>query len=434
MKSRNYYINNQSDQKTPFQVALIGAGKMAQVFLNQITKHFTQIHVAVIVNRNTEKALKLLKQQQVKGATVAHADDIEQNIKKGITSVTDNLHLIGKSKSIDAFVEMTGSIEFAAKAALLAINNKKHFINFNSELDSTLGPILSHKAQKAGVIYTGSDGDQPGVTLNLYNYVKSLGMTPLVCGSNKGMIDYYRTPETQTNFAKQWNMSPHMVTSFADGTKVNMEQCCIANATGMRVEKRGMRGERVDGHVDDHFSLYDMEKLKKMGGVVDFFLGASPKPGVYIYATTDDPIVKEQLAYLKMGDGPMYSFYIPYHLCALELPNTVLKVMQEQKPVFAPLGAPYVEVIAQAKTNLKAGQRLDGPGRFTVYGMCENTETVWQENLLPIGLTEGAVLKRDIAKDQPITFEDIETPDLPLALDLYKEQQKLFQQKVNKLS
>jgi predicted homoserine dehydrogenase-like protein len=45
----------------------------------------------------------------------------------------------------------------------------------NAEMDATVGPILRKKAEDAGVIYTVTEGDQPGVQMNLYRWVKTLG-------------------------------------------------------------------------------------------------------------------------------------------------------------------------------------------------------------------------------------------------------------------
>ena len=165
-----------------------------------------------------------------------------------------------------------------------------------------------------GVKYSIAEGDQPGCTMNLYRFVKNMGFEPLVCGNIKGMLDHYRNPDTQAAFAESWGMSPYMATNFADGTKVAFEQACIANATGMKVGKRGMYGYESKDHVDNLTHLYDVEELRRLGGVVDFIVGAKPGPGVFVYATTEDPHKIKYLDYGKLGKGPLYSFYIPYHL------------------------------------------------------------------------------------------------------------------------
>lgn len=137
---------------------------------------------------------------------------------------------------------MTGSIEFAAHAVLAAIEAGKHVVHMNAELDGTVGPILKLRADAAGVIYSFSDGDQPGVQMNLFRFVAGIGVKPVLCGNIKGLHDPYRNPETQVAFAARWGQRPAMVASFADGTKISFEQAIVANGTGFRVAKRGMIG------------------------------------------------------------------------------------------------------------------------------------------------------------------------------------------------
>ena len=296
----------------------------------------------------------------------------------------------------------------------------------NAELDGTVGPILKTYADKAGVVYSGSDGDQPGVELNLYRFVKSIGLTPLLCGNIKGLQDRYRTPTTQKAFAEKWGQSPSMVTSFADGTKISFEQAIVANATGMTIAKRGMYGYDFAGHVDEATKLYDVDELKRLGGIVDYVVGTKPGPGVFVYAAHDDPKQQHYLNLYKLGEGPLYSFYTPYHLCHFEAPLSMARAILFNDPVLAPLGAPQVDIITLAKTDLKAGQTLDGLGEYMTYGECERADVTAQQNLLPIGLAEGCRLKRDIKKDEAVSYDDVEIPTGLLSHRLRQEQDAHF--------
>jgi predicted homoserine dehydrogenase-like protein len=122
----------------------------------------------------------------------------------------------------------------------------------------------------------------------------------------------------------------------------------------------------------------------------------------------------------------LYSFYTPYHLLIFEVPNSIARVVDFQDYVLKPLGGPVVEVIAKAKTDLKAGMTLDGPGFYTVYGESENSDVVQKENLLPVGLADKVKLNKDIPKDQVISFDDIEYNKEHILFKLYKEQQDHF--------
>ena len=187
-----------------------------------------------------------------------------------------------------------------------------------------------------------------------------------------------------------------------------------------------MYGFNSDKHVDELVSLFDIEELKKLGGIVDFVVGAKPSPGVFVYATTDDPKTIKYMDYGKLGPGPLYSFYTPYHLIFFEIPHSIARMILFNDIVMSPLAGPVVEVITLAKTPLKAGKKLDGIGHYDTYGQCENAITARTENLLPIALAEGTVLKRDIARDEPITFDDVEIVEETLTLRLYREQLEMF--------
>lgn len=219
-----------------------------------------------------------------------------------------------------------------------------------------------------------------------------MGFTPLVCGNVKGFLNNHRTPDDQRVFAEQYGLSLNMVTSFTDGTKVALEQASIANATGMQVSKRGMITIRHDGHIDELTGSYDIEELKARGGIVEMVVGAKPGPGVFVFASSDDPVSQRFLEYGKLGSGPLYSFYVPYHLLFFELPFSIARLVDYDDGTLDSLDEFMVEVIAMAKRDLKAGETLDGLGGYMHYGLCENTPTVRDERLLPAGLTEGKIL------------------------------------------
>jgi predicted homoserine dehydrogenase-like protein len=195
--------------------------------------------------------------------------------------------------------------------------------------------------------------------MNLYRFVKSLGLTPLLCGNIKGLQDRYRNPTTQAGFAKQWGQTPHMVTSFADGTKISFEQAIVANATGMKVAQRGMLGYNYTGHIDEMVGMYDIDQLRKLGGIVDYVVSAKPSPGVFIFAAANDNKQKHYLNYGKLGAGPLYSFYTPYHLTIFEVPLSIARAILFKDVVISPLGGPMVDVVATAKRS--KGRR--NPGR-----------------------------------------------------------------------
>lgn len=416
-------------ENNPIRVALVGAGFMGRGIAVQICKYVQGMELVAIANRDIEKARKAYFQSDISDVKVVNnVAQLEENIRNGSFSITDDALLLCKAEGIDAIIEVTGAVEHGAKIALCAIEHKKHVILMDAELDGTVGPILKVYADQAGVVFTNCDGDQPGVIMNLYRFVKSLGVTPVLCGNIKGLHDPYRTPATQEGFAKKWGQNPVMVTSFADGSKISFEQAIVANGTGMRVGKRGMFGPELPAgtSLKEVLDTYPLDILLEGKGIVDYVVGAEPAPGVFVIGTHDDPIQQHYLNLYKLGEGPLYLFYTPYHLCHFEAPNTVARAVLFGDAALAPIGAPYVEVVATAKTELKSGSVVDGIGHYMVYGLAENASVREQENLLPIGVAEGCILKRDIPKDQVLTYEDVILPEGRTIDRLRQEQAAYF--------
>jgi predicted homoserine dehydrogenase-like protein len=383
--------------------------------------------VVAIATRRPETARQAFAEAGITDVVEAESPaEVDTAVAAGKHVITADPTAVCRAETVEAMVEVTGAVEYGAHATLDAIEHGKHVILMNAELDGTAGPILKVYADRAGVILSACDGDQPGVQMNLYRFVKGIGVTPLLCGNIKGLQDRYRNPTTQEGFAKQWGQNVQMVTSFADGTKISFEQAIVANATGMTVAKRGMLGHDWSGHIDEATSLYDVDRLKELGGIVDYVVGAKPGPGVYVFGTHDDPKQQHYLNLYKLGTGPLYSFYTPYHLCHFEVPTSVARAVLCRDAVMQPLGGPLVEIITRAKTALKAGTALDELGGYHTYGECETATVTAGERLLPMGVAEGCVLKHDVPQDHCITYDDVELPPSRLIDKLRQEQASHF--------
>lgn len=413
----------------PIRLAMIGAGFMGRGVALNIIQSTPGIELVCIANRNVDGARRAYAEAGVEEVVVVNTTaQLEDSIRAKKYAITDNAFALCEADGVDVVLEVTGAIEFGAEVALSAIAHKKHILLMNAELDSTLGPLLKTKADKAGVVFTNVDGDQPGVIVNLYRFVKGIGVRPVLCGNVKGLQDPYRNPTTQEEFAKKWGQKPHMVASFADGSKISFEQAIVANATGMTVAKRGMLGPTVPSGtpLEKTVDLFPLEHLEKGPGIVDYVVGAVPNGGVFVLGMHDNPRQQHYLNLYKVGPGPLYCFYNPYHLCHFEVANTVARAALFHDAAVAPIGKPMVDVVATAKTDLKAGNTIDGIGWYMTYGQAENADVVFRDRLLPMGLAEGCVLKRDVRKDQVLTYDDVELPVGRLCDQLRSEQNRLF--------
>ncbi|NNJ11074.1 Gfo/Idh/MocA family oxidoreductase [Chloroflexales bacterium ZM16-3] len=414
----------------PIRVGMIGAGFMARGTARQIVQYTKGMRLVAIANRTLDRARTAYEVAGVPGDGIRAVESraaLEQAITSGVPAITDDALLVCQADGVDVVLEITGAIEFGAEIILAAMAAGKHVVTMSAELDATIGTILQTYAQRAGVILSLSDGDQPGVTMNLYRFVRGIGVRPALCGNIKGLHDPYRNPTTQKGFAERWGQTPSMVTSFADGSKISFEQAVVANATGMRVAQRGMVGPTVPTGtpISEVAGLYPLEQMLEGPGIVDYVVGASPGPGVFILGTHDDPMMKHYLNLYKLGEGPLYCFYTPYHLCHFEVPNTIARAALFGDAALRPSSPPSVEVIAAAKIDLRAGQTLDGIGHYMTYGLCENADVARAEGLLPIGLAEGCTLTRDIPRDQVICYADVEIPQGTLRHRLRAEQDAL---------
>jgi predicted homoserine dehydrogenase-like protein len=302
-----------------------------------------------------------------------------------------------------------------------AIDHQKHVVMVNAELDSLLGPILNERARQAGVVLTNTDGDEPGVAMTLLRYLRTLGLRPVAAGNIKGMVDYYRNPDTQRAFAEKNDQDARKVTSFADATKLSMETTVLANATGFRAGRRGMYGPTCK-HVQEIADRLPADAMLDTG-LVDYALGAAPHTGAFVVVHEDAPLKKAQLAYYKLGDGPFYVFYTPFHLPHLQIASTIGRAVILRDPTVAPMAGPVCEVVTVAKRDLQAGERLDGVGGFCAYGLIENASEARSAEALPIGLSENCVLLRDKRKDEVVSFDDVELPVGRQIDVLWREQQ-----------
>ncbi|MEZ2126352.1 MULTISPECIES: NAD(P)H-dependent oxidoreductase [unclassified Sinorhizobium] len=420
-------LKKRENEGVTIRVGMLGAGVLARGITNQIVNSTPGMRLVAIANRTLANAERAFREAGIeKIETVTNPRALETAITAGHAAIAEDAELLTGCELIDCLVDATGAMEFGARLTMSAIQNGRTFVSMNAELDGTIGPILKRHADKAGVLLTGSDGDQPGAEMNLYRFVRQLGLTPLVCGNIKGLQDHYRTPATQAEFARRWGQNPYMVTNFADGTKISFEQALVANATGMTVAKRGMLGYEHAGHVDEVVTRYDLEMLRELGGIVDYVIGTRPGPGIFVFATHDDPKQRHFLNLYKLGEGPLYSFYTPYHLCHFEVPISIARAVLLRDPVIQPLAGPRVEVITTAKRDLKAGDIIDRLGGYCTYGQCETYAVSRAEKLLPIGLAEDCRLRRDVPKDTVLTYDDVERPPGRLIDKLRAEQDAVF--------
>jgi predicted homoserine dehydrogenase-like protein len=398
---------------TPIRVGIIGVGQMGRGFVAQVAG-IPGMEVVAAADMDPERALAAFRevgQEPVEGL----------NGNPDRPAATDDALEVARSASVDVVVEATGVTEIGARVAYEAIQEGKHVVMLNAEADVTVGAILGWMAQSAGVVYTGSAGDEPGAIMELYDFARSLGFEVVVAGKGKNNpLNVSATPESLAEEAGRKKMNPKMLASFVDGTKTMVEMASVANATGFSPDVPNMHGpeETVPKRLGEIFSLKEEGGILSRYGTVDYVRGVAP--GVFVVVRSQEGTVRETLEYLGMGAGPNHVLYRPYHLTSLETPISVARAAIYGEPTIVSRERPTAEVVAVAKRDLSTGEKLGGIGSADYYGGVYPVSEA--EEMLPLGLAAGARTTRPIEKGSVIPRAGVELAESSFVVELRRLQ------------
>jgi predicted homoserine dehydrogenase-like protein len=425
----NKKLKDLKKQGKSIKVAIAGIGQMGRGLISHI-RELDGIQVVAVANRDAERIRRVLREIDVNddeviltGSGRGKEKRVDQLVKKGKIIVSDDLGILFALDCVDIVIDATGNPGAGAYMAYNAVMHKKHIVTLNVETDAVIGPELKKLADKAGVVYTVSAGDEPAALKELYDFADALGLEVVAAGKGKNNpLDRYANPKTLEDYAQSKGSSPKMMTSFVDGTKSMIEMACLSNSTGLVPDCRGMHGPRADiKDLINVFSLKEDGGVLSKKGVVDFAIG-DLAPGVFLVYTTENKTVKADLEYLMLGSGPYYLLYRPYHLTSIETPLSIARTYFYREPTLVPEYGMVSEVITLAKRDLRKGEKLDGIGGYTIYGLIEEYQAARRESLLPVGLSEGCILKKDIEKDRPIKYDDVDLGKDSLLLKIRRSQ------------
>ena len=397
-------LQRRADSFGDTSVAVVGAGYVGTGVVHAIGQS-PGMRPSLIVNRNTGRAIDALTSMGVKPDDIIHSentDELAQAIRSGRPAITSHSSIIA-DLPIDVVVEATGALDYGTETILAMLDAGKHVVSFNAECDALLAWLFHQRARANDVIYTIADGDQPGVLFRLQQEVERMGFEVTASLNCKRHLNVHQNPKTGAAYAARDTTSSHMTTAFGDGTKMQVEQAVVANATGMIPDKRGMHGIEstiATAHIDIPAVLSSPWR-------VDFTLGGDFGAGVGIVARhPNHDLHKQAMGFYKMGDGPDYFFFRPYHLVHLELPMTIAELVLDNEPLVT-VDAPHVaEVIAIAKKDLTVGEDLDCIGGFSAYGHIDTAENA--AGYLPVGLVEYASMTGVVPQDDPIPLSAVQ--------------------------
>lgn len=403
-------LAERADTGKPVRIGLIGCGEMGTDIVTQVAR-MRGIDVAAIADTRPDRARKAIGIAERDEDSASEADSrkaISAAIEAGKTAICGDPGLVSTHELVDVVVDATGKPAVGAEIGLTAMEHGKHLVMMNVEADVTIGAYLKHSAARLGVVYSLGAGDEPSSCMELIEFVSAMGHNIIAAGKGKNNpLNHAATPDEYRAEAERRNMNPRMLVEFVDGSKTMVEMAAIANATGLVPDQPGMHGPEVSRE-DLHRVLCPKADggVLSRKGVVDFSIGKGVAPGVFVIAEMDHPRLRERMNDLKLGEGPYYTFFRPYHLTSLEVPLTCARSVLYGKADMVPMDRPVAEVCAVAKRDLAAGERLDAIGEYTYRSWIMTSKDAQAEKAIPCGLLEGGTVSSPIKKGALLTYEN----------------------------
>ncbi len=399
----------------PIRIGLVGVGQMGAGLIGQtgMSRGMRVVAAADVFLDRIHQGLAEAGPQAGEVVTVSAAEIAsgvaDAYIAAGKRVATTDATALCRLANVDVVIEATGVPNIGAAVAFNSILARKHVVMLNVETDVTIGYMLKRMADAAGVVYTTSAGDEPGAIKELYDFAVSMGFEVVTVGKGKNNpLDHSATPASVAEEARSKEMGAKMLASFVDGSKTMVEMTAVANATGMHIDRRGMHGPfSTVEELSTIFCPREDGGILSQRGVVDYATGPVA-PGVFVIITTNQPKVVKDLKYLKLGQGPYWTLYRPYHLANMETTLSAARAVIYHEATLAPAGPPVAETLAIAKRDLNPGEVIDGIGGHCVYASVDAAEVARAEHLVPLGIVEGARVKVAIPRGTPLQYEHVD--------------------------
>ncbi|MER8863674.1 homoserine dehydrogenase [Mesorhizobium sp. M0751] len=399
-----------AEQQGPITIGLAGAGQMGTDIVVQVAL-MPGMRIGAISEVRPQAAIDaalLAGHDRSDIVQAGNAAAIDRAIEAGKIAVTEDLHALAAAGRIDVIIDATGNPNIGTLFALEVMKNGKHIVMLNVEADITIGRFLKDEARKAGVVYTGAAGDEPACTLEIIGFAKSLGFNIIAAGKGKNNpLKIDAMPADYEKEAAERNMNARMLVEFVDGSKTAIEMVAIANATGLVPDVPGMHGPTAT--LEELASVLCPREdggVLHRKGVVDYSIGKGVAPGVFCIIETRHPRVLERMIDLKVGKGPYFTIFRPYHLTSLEVPLSAARAVVYKRADMEPLDHPVAEAVAVAKSDLGVGQSLGMIGENDYRGFAMTWDDARARGALPLGLAERAKVVKPLKTGDFLTYEN----------------------------
>jgi predicted homoserine dehydrogenase-like protein len=399
-----------AEKQGPITIGLAGAGQMGTDIVVQVAL-MPGMRIGAISEVRPQAAIDaalLAGHDRSDIVQAGNAAAIDRAIEAGKIAVTEDLHALAAAGRIDVIIDATGNPNIGTLFALEVMKNGKHIVMLNVEADITIGRFLKEEARKAGVVYTGAAGDEPACTLEIIGFARSLGFNIIAAGKGKNNpLKIDAMPADYEKEAAERNMNARMLVEFVDGSKTAIEMVAIANATGLVPDVPGMHGPTAT--LEELASVLCPREdggVLHRKGVVDYSIGKGVAPGVFCIIETRHPRVLERMVDLKVGKGPYFTIFRPYHLTSLEVPLSAARAVVYKRADMEPLDHPVAEAVAVAKSELAPGQSLGMIGENDYRGFAMTWEDARARGALPLGLAERAKVVKPVKTGDFLTYEN----------------------------
>jgi predicted homoserine dehydrogenase-like protein len=438
-------LRDRAAKGTALRVALIGAGKFGSMFLSQ-ARRTPGVHVVAIADLDVERARASLARvgwppEQYSARSIAAARE------SGGTCITDDALAAIASSAVEIVIDATGSPGAGIRHALACCAHGKHIVMVNVEADALAGPLLARRAKTAGIVYSLAYGDQPALICEMVDWARAAGFEVVAAGKGTKYLPAYHasTPDTvwghygfSAEKVAKGDFNAQMFNSFLDGTKSAIEMAAVSNACGLTPAAGGlefppcgvddlpgvMKPRSAGGVLQHRGQVEVVSSLERDGSAVFRDL----RWGVYVTFAADSEYVRrcfDEYGLVTDASGEYAAMYKPYHLIGLELGISVASAGLRGEPTGAPDDF-RADVVAVAKRDLKAGEKLDGEGGYTVYGKLMTAADSLRIGGLPIGLAHSVRLTRGVEQGEALSWSDVAGREDDAAVQTRREMEREF--------
>ncbi|MGD8237024.1 MAG: flagellar biosynthesis protein FlgA [Armatimonadota bacterium] len=434
----------------PVRAGVIGTGAYGSGIVAQ-AQHVPLLQVPIVADADPEKARQAYRSGGGDDAQIVACDDrggALTAIEAGRRVVTADPLLL-MDLPLDVVVECTGVAEAGALHGREAIRCGKHVVMVTKETDVTVGPVLKHLADEAGLVYAAADGDQHGLATSLVTWARRIGLEVVCAGKARNA----EIPRDAVADADAWmfgRVAPGEAERYVRARKEQLgdlarpghwdlvELTILANATGLRPDVPSTHHPAVyTSEIPTVLCDRDSGGILAARGAVDVVTclrhprEAGLGGGVFVVVHGRTELAQRVLgrASTAAGDGSPALLTRPYHLLGLETIETILTAGLLNAPTAPFEYQPRYDAVFKAPRDIGAGEVINLCGEHRdAAALIVPAAPVADGAPLPGHLADDHAAAVDIAEGTVITREMVSPPSDSVLWSLRAHQDEHFLQ------